>query len=67
MTADKLRLLELERDALVERLNLGYQKCEEAARTANATRFDDHWISLLRTYESVQGRIDREKGVVAYG
>jgi hypothetical protein len=49
--------LEKDKLDLERRLNEGWIKCNQARGTPNEQRFDDHWISLLRTYESVASRL----------
>jgi hypothetical protein len=45
--------LALRRDTLLERLELGWQLCEEEADPARKMRLETHWIGLLRSYEEL--------------
>jgi hypothetical protein len=60
-----LTLNELEplRDELVERLDIGYVKTEDARQAGqDVSKWEDYWIELLRAYEAVVDKICERKG-----
>jgi len=48
--------------ALVDRLNVGWAMCEREADPAKRTRLENHWLALLRQYESA---CDQQEGIAA--
>lgn len=53
-----LQELELKRDGLVERLNKGEARIENARKGGeDVTEWEDYWIDLLRQYEITCNRI----------
>ncbi len=51
---------------LVGRLNTGWIVCEREADPAKRTRLEDHWIALLRQYESACDQAARaQEGIAA--
>ena len=53
---------ELDVAVLVGRLNTGWIVCEREADPAKRTRLENHWLALLRQYESA---CDQQEGIAA--
>jgi hypothetical protein len=50
---------------LAGRLNVGWAMCEREVNPAKRTRLEDHWIVLLRQYESACDQAARAQEEIA--